>query len=80
MRPTKIDALPVQRKQQQQEQQKVKQTKVTPNDLATDESSASTSIASLPTSLAPSPTSSQGVSVIETTLCDCPEIEVTSKV
>ena len=80
MRPTKIDELTVQRKQQQQEQQKVKQTKVTPNDLATDESSASTLIASLPTSLAPSPTSSQGVSVIETTLCDCPEIEVTSKV
>ena len=65
-RPTKLDELTVQRKQQ--EQQKLKQSKTTPNDLSTEESS-----------LASSSTSS-GVSVIETTLCDCPEIEVTSKV
>ena len=67
IRPTKVEELTVQRKkvvEQQQQQKLLKPTRVTPNDLSTDESS----------------TSQGAVSIVETTLCDCPEIEVTSQV
>ena len=73
IRPTKLDELTVQRKKVVEQQKLLKPTRVTPNDL-------STRVTPNDLSTDESLTSQGAVSIVETTLCDCPEIEVTSQV
>jgi runt-related transcription factor 2 len=85
LRPTKIDELTVQRKQQQQQQQQqqLQQQQQQQQQAAAAAAAAETAKAK-PPRVTPndleSEETSRAVSVVETSLCDCPEIEVTSKV